>query len=302
MTVTESPVALTAELIGEFEPGSPAWHAARAHGLGGSEMAAALDISPWESPYSLWHRKAGLIGPVEPTEIMHLGHLLEPAVATEYANRHPWLRVVECGTYRNSDRPWQIANPDRLAMNEAGVWRGVECKLAFSSDGWGIEGTDDIPVYYRAQVLHYMDTLGLSEFDIAVLDMPSGKFRFYTVAYDPRDAGLMRRAGAAFMASIAAGEPPDLDEHKATYAAVKQLPKHVEDAEVQIPPALADRFVAATEQLNAAEADKREASARVLAAIGNRRRAVCGTTHIATRAVKADGTTHSLQPAKGRHA
>ena len=35
---------MTATLIGHFEPGSPEWHAARATGLGGSEVAPVLGL------------------------------------------------------------------------------------------------------------------------------------------------------------------------------------------------------------------------------------------------------------------
>ena len=53
----------TGVLIGTFSPGSEEWLAARADGLGGSEVAAVLGLSPFESRFSLWHRKAGRVGP-----------------------------------------------------------------------------------------------------------------------------------------------------------------------------------------------------------------------------------------------
>jgi len=287
-----------AVLLGEFTPGSPDWHAARANGLGGSEMAAVVDLSPFESHYSLWHRKAGLARPVEQTPAMEWGQRLEDDVVEKLELCHPELLIVSAGTYRNNARPWQIANPDRLAVDRLGQWIGVEAKTAHDGDGWGRQGTDEIPVYYRAQVIHYEDTIGLRRFLVPVL-IGNCDYREYIVDYDPVDAALLREAGAAFMASLAAGVVPDLDSHAATYRTVKELALGVIDEAVQIAPSLAGKYDTARAQYDLARDAKREASARVLAAIGNARYAECGTERVAIRTVKADGTTHSLQPTRG---
>src|SRR5205823_13949319 len=73
--------------VGDFEPGSPEWHAARARGLGGSEIAAVLGLSPWESKFSLWHRKMGLASPVVETDEMYWGKLHEPTILAEWNRR-----------------------------------------------------------------------------------------------------------------------------------------------------------------------------------------------------------------------
>ena len=44
------------------------WHAWRAEGLGASEVAGVLGISPWATPWSVWARKMGLLPPLEPSE------------------------------------------------------------------------------------------------------------------------------------------------------------------------------------------------------------------------------------------
>lgn len=290
-----------AELIGTFEPGSSEWHAARADGLGGSEIAAVMGLSPFESYYSLWHRKAGLIGPAAQTDVMKWGHRFEDDVVEELEEKHPEWLITPVGTYRSTVRPWQIANPDRIAFDRAGRQRGIEVKIAYAADHerWGEQFTDEIPVYYRTQVIHYMDVTGLRVFTVAVLFMDSLKVREYEVSYDPIDAELMRVAGEAFMASLRTGTVPDVDGHAATYQAVKELAAGVVDEAVEIPPSLADMYDSARARVKAAEADKREATSRILAAIGNRRYAECGTERVAIRTVRADGRTHSLQPVRG---
>jgi len=80
---------VTATVLGRWEPGSPEWHAARAHGVGGSEVAAIVGCSPFESRFSLWHRKAALVGPVDETPEMEWGRRLEPAIAAKFMDEHP---------------------------------------------------------------------------------------------------------------------------------------------------------------------------------------------------------------------
>lgn len=294
-----TPAVLTAELIGQFRPGSPEWHAARENGLGGSEAAAMLGLSPWESPYSLWHRKAGLIGPIEQTDGMKWGNRFEDDIVEEFEERHPELLVVQAGTYRNTERPWQIANPDRLFVSRSGIWRGLEIKTALRSDDWGPADSDEVPIYYRAQTMHYMDTLGLEEFILAVLFLSSWTYREYRITYDAHDAQVMREAAIAFMDSLVLGIPPDLDDHEETYRAVKARVEGRSGEQVEIPAPLAAAYNGACAKYAEAVAEKRLASSRVLVAIGSGKHAVCNGLPVATRAVKADGTTHSLQPAKG---
>lgn len=294
---TKAP-ALPAELIGHFEPGTPAWHAARAHGIGGSEIAAVLGLSPHESRFSLWHRKAGRIGPVEESEEMYWGKVHEPAICARFAALHPELTVVPSPTYAAADRPWHIVNPDRLGILADGSVEVVEAKTSRDGIGWGEPGTDDIPVHYKAQVRWYCAALAARRAHVAVL-IAGSEYREYVVERDQADEELMLRRGAEFIDSIAAGTPPPIDGHTATYAVVKQLPDGVEDREVEIPGPLRDRYFAALDACKAAEEEKRAASGEVLAAIGTGRRATYLGEHVATRTAR-NGRTFSLQPARTR--
>ena len=89
---------MTAVALGQWPPGSPEWHAARAAGIGGSEVAPILGLSPFESRFSLWHRKAGRIAPVDVSPEMEWGTRLEPAIAQKFRETHPEL-AFEAGQY-----------------------------------------------------------------------------------------------------------------------------------------------------------------------------------------------------------
>ena len=62
------------------------WVHARQFYLGGSEVAAALGESSYRTPFQLWLVKTGRKEPIVSTEIMELGHLLEPMVAEKFSD------------------------------------------------------------------------------------------------------------------------------------------------------------------------------------------------------------------------
>jgi putative phage-type endonuclease len=229
-------------VLGWFEPGSDAWHAARANGIGGSEIAAVLGLSPYESRFSLWHRKKGMVAPVEETDVMYWGKVHEPSICAEFAKRHPGWELRPSPTYASAGHPAEIANPDRLVLNEERRTVAiVEAKTSRDDEGWGEEGTDQIPVHYRAQCLWYLMVLGVTTCHVAVL-IAGADYREYVVEYDPADAMRMRQAAAEFQRSLAADERPDIDGHSATYQAIRELPEGLDDVDVEIPTLLRDRF------------------------------------------------------------
>ncbi|MFF8997090.1 YqaJ viral recombinase family protein [Streptomyces achromogenes] len=280
-------------VLGWFEPGSPEWHAARATGIGGSEIAAVLGLSPYESAFSLWHRKQGLIGPVAESEEMYWGKVHEPAICARFATEHPNLAVTPAPTYAHPARPWQIANPDRHAGPDL-----LEAKTSRDAEGWGEEGTDQIPVHYRAQCLWYMDVLGARRCWVAVL-IAGSEYREYLVEYDQAEAEFMRDKAAAFMESLAAGDRPAIDGHTATYQTVRELPEGLDDVDVEIETALRDRFHQAQDAYWLAEDELTACKGLLLDAIGTGRRAVCERERVATRTVR-DGKTYQLLPARTR--
>jgi phage RecT family recombinase len=155
------------ELIAQHVPLSPEWHATRTLGLGGSEIAAVLGLSKYESAFSLWHRKAGGIIPESDNPAMEWGRRLEGVVAAKFAENHPDLALVNTpGTYRNRERTWQIANPDGVLFDDdrpfplapVAIYEGKTARYDYE---WGTPGTDEIPVPYLVQVRWYMDVFGV---------------------------------------------------------------------------------------------------------------------------------------------
>lgn len=278
-------VRVTAQLVGQFVPGSPEWHAARALGLGGSEIGAVLGLSPWESRFSLWHRKAGMIAAVETTPEMEWGTRLEPVILAKYCDEHPELDYsVRNGTFCHADRSWQVANPDLLAVD-----RVVDAKFSMFGDGWGEPRTDEIPVHIRAQALWYCDVLGLDRADLAVL-VGGCDYREYVVTYDAAEAEQLRDAAVEFLATIARNERPDIDEHSATYQAIKEMHPDIDPVDVDLDDVIARRFILAKAAEKQAKATAQHACSLVADAMGNAQKAKWDGHTIATRQARGDGT------------
>lgn len=285
-----------AELVGTFKPGSPDWHAARAHGLGGSEIPAVLGLSPFESRYSLWHRKAGLIGAVQESPEIEWGTRLEEPVADKYRDNHTDLHVLKPGTYRNLERPWQIANPDGLIWHaEFGVSEDpiglLEVKTSPFGDKWGDPDTDEIPVHVRAQVMWYLDTLGLPWANVAVL-ISGLDYREYRVDYDPAEAQILRDAGQEFLASLEAGAVPPIDGHDATYQAVREMHPDIDPESIDLSDPVARDFLAARADLAEAKTVEQKARAAVADEMGNAQAAFWQGSKIATRQARGEGTPY----------
>src|SRR5436309_2038443 len=80
--------------------------------IGGSDAAAAAGIDPHKSRMKLWLEKRGVI-PVEESEAMRWGKLLEPVIFEELREREldPQHFTLVAG---DKKRPWCIGHPDGL--------------------------------------------------------------------------------------------------------------------------------------------------------------------------------------------
>jgi putative phage-type endonuclease len=239
-----------------FEPGSPEWMTR----MTASKVAAVLGLSPWESRFSLWHRMAGLVPAQEETDQTRRGHYLEDAVSDWFEDQHPEFGVHRGRAWQHADRDWQAASPDRLLSDwstdpfcESPI-AVLEIKTTADGDEWGVAGSDEIPPYYRAQVVWQLDTLGLSTAYVAVL-LPRLEFREYRIDYNADEAAYIRAEARAFLDTLPGGpneQRPDLDAHSATYVAVKALNPDIDGTDVDVPHWLARDYCKAVRDLRAA--------------------------------------------------
>jgi putative phage-type endonuclease len=237
------------------------WLAARRQGITASEIAIVMGLSPYSSPFALYHRKTGDLPEQADSTAMALGRHLEQFVAEAFTERMPEFYRDGTGRelFAHPDRPWQLATPDRLLYDmepdehDGRGWSRaplavLETKTDAGYDGWGDDGTDVIPVHYRCQVLWQMDVLGVGTGYVACLFLHSRTLRVYELTIDSRariDLDLMRDEAQRFLFAIEAGCPPPVDWRPATGDALRKLHPLVKDEDAVIPGGMARAWLAA---------------------------------------------------------
>ena len=293
---------MSAVLLGDLTPNSPEWDDIRSRGIGGSEIAAVVGLSPWVSRFALWHRKRGTLGKQDVNAGMDWGHRLEPVVCDAFAEAHPEFTAMPAGTYQHAERSWQLANVDRL------LWEPrrkkptslLEVKTAHQYDAheWGADGTEDIPPYYRCQVLWYMDVLGVPEAHLAVL-IGGSDYREYRITYAADEAEWLRAQGEEFWQTVLDGTPPGLDGSDATYEAVRKLHPEINGEDVEIDQALYAAYAVTKKKADEAKAEHQKAKSEVLDAMGEAKRAVIVADDLTIPVLRRQpgrGGSVSLQP------
>lgn len=167
------------------EDDEEAWLKARTRGIGGSDVGAICGVSPFTSARQIYLNKTGQFqDSLQPNdaakERMHFGHMLEPIVADEYAQRTGSKIVSVNATLVHKDYPWALANVDRLIVDDDGRPIGIlECKTTseYMNDEWE---SGDILMSYIYQLNWYLWILGLEKGAFACL-VGGNKFYYYDV-------------------------------------------------------------------------------------------------------------------------
>ena len=147
------------------------WLAGRTNGIGASEAAAAIGMSPFESQYELWQRKTGQrpAKDLSGNAAVEYGNRLEPIARAMFQAEHPELTVEyhQFDVLYQSERPWMTATLDG-ELTDADGRKGI-LEIKTSSVGkktqWD-KWHDAIPLNYRAQICHQLLVTG---WDFAVL-------------------------------------------------------------------------------------------------------------------------------------
>ena len=253
----------------------------RPHGIGGSDIAALLGLSPYKTALQLWAEKVGHPGALEPQGInLRFGQHLEPFVASEY-EQATGLHTREVGSpIFHPEHGFMFAHVDRLVLERAGdtaIEDGrvvapavLECKTAnaFAAHGWGEAGSDRVPAAYLAQCAWYTAVTGCAWADLAVL-IGNSDFRVYRLARDPElEALVLGRAKAFWYENVLAQRPPAA--RTASDAATlfpRSAPGSQVEATAEVLEAL-QGYRARQAQLQALTEESESLKARVLAHMG----------------------------------
>jgi putative phage-type endonuclease len=300
--MTTLPVTIgDAELVGTFVHDTPEWHAARAAVIGSSDIASILGLSSFKSAYTLWHEKAGLIEPTRPDvkwqRKLDYGHYMEPFVAAQFVNAYAAetetnLSLGVTGSWRNIERPWQGANPDRLVFpakvkgRASRAFSVAELKTFPMVDVWPSPG-------YVAQLRWQLDVFGFTRGFLVGYANMSGDLLWEEIEVDPFEADSVRARALAFANSITEGTPPDIDGSADTYATIRRLnPSITPKVEADIPADIAEAYLAARDNAKAAESEVTKWKGHLLAHMGTAQYALYDGRKIASRVAVRDGVPY----------
>lgn len=159
------------------------WLSVRGNGIGSSDAAVAVGISPYKSPLELWLEKTGrqAAPDLASNDAVFWGTTLEHIIANVYAERTgAKVRRINA-VLQHPEYLFMLANLDRLVLHPTDGSGILEVKTAghHSAQFW----EDGVPDSYQCQVLHQLAVTGKQWCDVAVL-IGGQDFRIYRVNRD----------------------------------------------------------------------------------------------------------------------
>lgn len=221
------------------------WLAERKKGIGGSDAAAALGVSPYRTPYELWVDKT-TTGQIEPDAAKaaryRWAHLMEQPIAkvlAEDTGRHVPL-ALPYYTKRHSSVPWMFCTPDAWQYEKSRPERGiVQIKdvSEYNVGAWA----DGPPLHVQVQIQHEMACTQTAWGTIAAL-IGKSDFRWYDVERDDSFIEAMMAGEVKFWQRVVDDDPPPAEGMTPeTYAKVlKQLHPQDSGETITLPPEAAD--------------------------------------------------------------
>ncbi len=167
-------------------------------GLGATDCAVVMGLSPYKTPYELWLIKTGR---AEETAILgddrlRLRHAHEETIAREYAfQKGVKLKRVNKAVYHKR-LPFMFCNLDRVIIGQNKI---VECKSStgFMRQNWGLTGSDEAPQHYILQVQHQLACTGYNDADIAAL-IDIDDYRTFPIARNEKIITMIETACERF--------------------------------------------------------------------------------------------------------
>ncbi|WP_175700540.1 YqaJ viral recombinase family protein [Burkholderia ambifaria] len=201
------------------------WLSVRRTGIGSSDAAAVIGLSPYVSPLALWVDKTGRSDgmpsptPDDTTSPTYWGTLLEPIVAAVYT-RATGNRVRKINAVlRHPTIPWMLANIDREIVGASDV-QILECKTA------GEHGArlwrDGVPEYVELQVQHQLAVTGKTAAHVAVL-LCGQALEVFRVERDDALIARLIELEERFWRYVETDTPPPADGSESAERALRHL-------------------------------------------------------------------------------
>lgn len=184
-------------------------------GVGGSDIAAILGLSPWTTPLEVYHDKTSpeLLNE-EVSEDLKRGIRVEKYILQEYSERSEVNLDSNIPVIVDNQYPFMRGNIDAKVIGQNVVVEAKSTKAPISS--W----ENGIPEYYKTQVAYYAMLAGAERVDVPVL-FSGWKYACFTYWRDYEYEAHIKEAVINFWQNhIVKNIPPkptSIDELKTTY-------------------------------------------------------------------------------------
>lgn len=219
------------------------WLARRADFIGSSESPAVLGCGyANENQHTVWLRKLGMLEPMEDTDSLLCGRLLQGGICAVIRHKTGYdIRPAdEFGVYRAKKYPWLGATPDSLIYGDP---RGLGvCELKnvdhFLLRDW--KGAEP-PLRVAVQLQHQLIAIGAT-WGIAAAVIGGNKPVWIEVDLHARLVDAMIPALQRFWSYVESKTPPPIDGSEGCAKALKKLYPADDGTSVDLPPVAAQWF------------------------------------------------------------
>jgi len=146
-----------------------------------TDVAAILGLSKWSTPLSVFKEKVGEGNPWKPSLPAWLGNRMEEIVSELYTQASGNRVRADNRFHRHPQYPWFGCHLDRRVVGDPDLI--VELKTRNSLQGWGEDGSSDVPPDIFCQVQSQLLITDAREAHVAVL-FNSRAFRVYRLTPD----------------------------------------------------------------------------------------------------------------------
>lgn len=204
----------------------------RSQFLGGSDIAAVMGLSPWQTPVELWMEKTGRTPREEPDEarrrMFERGHKLEPfirdMVIQKLQDMGCEVELIACNRrFADKDHPFLACEID-FELRITGLLEigGREYQLqaeevnadaksvsGFARKKWGTDSNEDVPIEYAAQFMHGLGITGRRLCLVAALRSFDDVDVYWTVRDDETVAAMREKAVLFWTGHVLTDTAPD---------------------------------------------------------------------------------------------
>ena len=236
------------------------WYELRRGGIGASDVAGILGISPYTSPFGVWVDKLGALDD-DANEAMLIGKRFEAPILDEWESRSGLRAILRANLWMHPNYEWARATTDAIAAEHTDPLAVVEAKTD-GSWGW-----DEIPIHYQAQGQWQMLVTGLGVAIFPVLHQ-GRRLEVYELEADKADQlYLFEKVKSFWFDHVVAEKAPPIDG-AANRLLARIWPDHTE-VEVEVDGSAVRKLAGVKAEIKRLEGEQEDLEAAIKLQLAN---------------------------------